>query len=160
MPNLVLNWSSRHCLFPGMIPHKTKRGAEAMNRLKVFDGIPPPHDKVSYYLEKHSSLPARFSIISSHFYLNLSICDVWCNCCNIYLERHLDLISLRKNRSKLAMSTDWTRKYARPKQKKENCRHEEMCSNYVHKQATVEVDVYLFSRKREWWCHQLCELFV
>ena len=20
-----------------------------MNRLKVFDGIPPPHDKVSYY---------------------------------------------------------------------------------------------------------------
>ena len=31
-----------------MIPHKSKRGAEAMNRLKVFDGIPHPHDKVSY----------------------------------------------------------------------------------------------------------------
>ena len=30
----------------GMIPHKTKRGMEAMNRLKVFDGIPPPYDKV------------------------------------------------------------------------------------------------------------------
>ena len=39
------------CLFVcfshlGMIPHKTKRGSEAMNRLKVFDGVPPPYDKV------------------------------------------------------------------------------------------------------------------
>jgi len=31
-----------------MIPHKSKRGTEAMNRLKVFDGVPPPYDKVSY----------------------------------------------------------------------------------------------------------------
>ncbi|XP_064404868.1 large ribosomal subunit protein uL13-like [Halichondria panicea] len=29
----------------GMVPHKTKRGAEALNRLKVFEGIPPPYDK-------------------------------------------------------------------------------------------------------------------
>ena len=29
-----------------MIPHKTKRGMEASNRLKVFEGIPPPYDKV------------------------------------------------------------------------------------------------------------------
>ena len=29
----------------GMIPHKTKRGMEALNRLKVFDGIPHPYDK-------------------------------------------------------------------------------------------------------------------
>ena len=29
----------------GMIPHKTKRGAEALNRLKVYEGIPPPYDK-------------------------------------------------------------------------------------------------------------------
>ena len=31
----------------GMVPHKTKRGMEAMNRLRVFEGIPPPYDKVS-----------------------------------------------------------------------------------------------------------------
>ena len=31
----------------GMVPHKTKRGAEALKRLKVFEGIPPPHDRVS-----------------------------------------------------------------------------------------------------------------
>jgi large subunit ribosomal protein L13Ae len=28
-----------------MIPHKTARGTAAMNRLKVFEGVPPPYDK-------------------------------------------------------------------------------------------------------------------
>ncbi|KAK9757173.1 hypothetical protein RND81_01G145500 [Saponaria officinalis] len=30
----------------GMIPHKTKRGAAALARLKVYEGIPPPYDKI------------------------------------------------------------------------------------------------------------------
>lgn len=30
-----------------MLPHKTKRGQAALERLKVLDGIPPPYDKVS-----------------------------------------------------------------------------------------------------------------
>ena len=30
----------------GMIPHKTARGAAAMERLKVFEGVPTPYDKV------------------------------------------------------------------------------------------------------------------
>lgn len=30
----------------GMLPHKTKRGAEALGRLKVFEGIPAPYDKI------------------------------------------------------------------------------------------------------------------
>lgn len=29
-----------------MIPHKTKRGAAALARLKAYEGIPPPYDKV------------------------------------------------------------------------------------------------------------------
>jgi large subunit ribosomal protein L13Ae len=29
-----------------MIPHKTARGAAAMERLKVFEGVPAPYDKV------------------------------------------------------------------------------------------------------------------
>lgn len=29
-----------------MIPHKTKRGAAALARLKVYEGVPPPYDKV------------------------------------------------------------------------------------------------------------------
>ena len=28
----------------GMIPHKTARGAAALERLKTFEGIPPPYD--------------------------------------------------------------------------------------------------------------------
>ncbi|RAL47750.1 hypothetical protein DM860_012375 [Cuscuta australis] len=30
----------------GMIPHKTKRGAASLGRLKVFEGVPPPYDKM------------------------------------------------------------------------------------------------------------------
>lgn len=29
-----------------MVPHKTKRGAAALERLRVFEGIPAPYDKV------------------------------------------------------------------------------------------------------------------
>ena len=29
-----------------MVPHKTKRGAKALERLKTFEGIPHPYDKV------------------------------------------------------------------------------------------------------------------
>ncbi|EGZ21090.1 hypothetical protein PHYSODRAFT_285558, partial [Phytophthora sojae] len=29
----------------GMLPHKTARGAAALQRLKTFDGIPSPYDK-------------------------------------------------------------------------------------------------------------------
>jgi hypothetical protein len=29
-----------------MVPHKTKRGAAALERLKCFDGVPAPYDKV------------------------------------------------------------------------------------------------------------------
>ncbi|BBN01598.1 large subunit ribosomal protein L13Ae [Marchantia polymorpha subsp. ruderalis] len=30
----------------GMIPHKTKRGAAALERLKAFEGVPQPYDKM------------------------------------------------------------------------------------------------------------------
>jgi large subunit ribosomal protein L13Ae len=29
-----------------MIPHKTKRGEAALARLKVYEGIPRPYDKI------------------------------------------------------------------------------------------------------------------
>lgn len=29
-----------------MVPHKTKRGAAALERLKCFEGVPPPYDTV------------------------------------------------------------------------------------------------------------------
>lgn len=30
----------------GMIPHKTQRGSQALERLKCYEGVPPPYDKV------------------------------------------------------------------------------------------------------------------
>lgn len=30
----------------GMLPHKSQRGAAALEHLKVFEGIPAPYDKV------------------------------------------------------------------------------------------------------------------
>ena len=32
--------------FCRMIPHKTKRGAAALARLKAYEGVPPPYDKI------------------------------------------------------------------------------------------------------------------
>ena len=49
-----------------MIPHKTKRGAEAMNRLKVFDGVPHPYDKVSYIMADASD--SQSSLLSDTIY--------------------------------------------------------------------------------------------
>lgn len=42
-----LYWSEPIVCQLGMLPHKTKRGQAALERLKVFDGIPPPYDKVT-----------------------------------------------------------------------------------------------------------------
>lgn len=39
------SWHEYHVLLCRMIPHKTKRGAAALERLKAFEGIPPPYDK-------------------------------------------------------------------------------------------------------------------
>lgn len=41
-----------------MIPHKTKRGMEALNRLKVFDGIPAPYDK-----QKRMVVPSALRVL-------------------------------------------------------------------------------------------------
>lgn len=41
----------------GMLPHKTERGAAALNRLKVFEGIPAPYDKL-----KRKVVPAALTV--------------------------------------------------------------------------------------------------
>jgi large subunit ribosomal protein L13Ae len=42
----------------GMVPHKTKRGTEALGRLKVFEGVPPPYDKI-----KRVVVPAALRVL-------------------------------------------------------------------------------------------------
>ncbi|KAM9321599.1 LOW QUALITY PROTEIN: large ribosomal subunit protein uL13-like [Gastrophryne carolinensis] len=41
----------------GMLPHKTKRGQSDLERLKVFDGIPPPYNR------KRMLVPAALKIV-------------------------------------------------------------------------------------------------
>jgi len=43
----------------GMIPHKTQRGKDALKRLKVLEGIPPPYDK-----KKRVVVPQAMRIMS------------------------------------------------------------------------------------------------
>ncbi|CAG5129982.1 unnamed protein product [Candidula unifasciata] len=41
-----------------MLPHKTARGKEALERLKVFEGIPPPYDK-----KKRMVVPSALKVL-------------------------------------------------------------------------------------------------
>jgi len=41
-----------------MIPHKTARGAAAIERLKLFEGVPPPYDK-----KKRMVVPAALRVL-------------------------------------------------------------------------------------------------
>lgn len=42
----------------GMVPHKTARGAAAMQRLKVYEGMPPPYDR-----KKKMVIPAALRVL-------------------------------------------------------------------------------------------------
>ena len=42
----------------GMLPHKTNRGANALDRVKLFEGIPAPYD-----LKKRMVIPAALRVL-------------------------------------------------------------------------------------------------
>ena len=46
----------------GMLPHKTPRGAAALNRLKTFEGIPPPYDRM-----KRVVIPKALRVVRMDF---------------------------------------------------------------------------------------------
>ena len=82
------------CLFKvvrGMIPHKTKRGMEALNRLKVFDGVPPPYDRmkrmvVPSALRVLKLKPGMFFLFLSCFSFEKSKLKKWMQFSNPYLS--------------------------------------------------------------------------
>lgn len=69
-----------------MIPHRTRRGKIALDRLKVFEGVPPPYDKL-----KRVCVPSAMKILclrtdrkvseTSESRLNIQILTV----CFVYL---------------------------------------------------------------------------
>lgn len=42
----------------GMVPHKTARGAAALERLKLYEGMPPPYDR-----KKKMVIPAALRVL-------------------------------------------------------------------------------------------------
>ncbi|XP_052807221.1 60S ribosomal protein L13a-like [Mya arenaria] len=53
----------------GMIPHTTTRGKEALGRLKLFEGVPPPYDK-----QKRKVVPAALKVL--RLKQNRRFCDL------------------------------------------------------------------------------------
>jgi hypothetical protein len=58
----------------GMVPHKTPRGANALSKLKVFEGVPPPYDKVCIFF--NFFVPFVNLIISYFFKVKTSCCTL------------------------------------------------------------------------------------
>ncbi|XP_071058498.1 large ribosomal subunit protein uL13-like isoform X4 [Pseudochaenichthys georgianus] len=56
----------------GMLPHKTKRGQAALDRMKVFDGIPPPYDE-----RKRMVVPAALKIVRLKPTRKVLLLDGW-----------------------------------------------------------------------------------
>jgi hypothetical protein len=63
VPNPMLNCC--FCLCGSMIPHKTKRGANALARLKVFEGVPTPYDKIKRMVVPDA---LKFVLLPFHFH--------------------------------------------------------------------------------------------
>ena len=54
-----------------MIPHKTKRGAAALERLKAFEGVPAPYDKVKRVVIPDALKYVQFHILF-HIFFHMS----------------------------------------------------------------------------------------
>merc|ERR1711865_731166 len=60
----------------GMVPHKTARGAAALDRLKTFEGIPHPYDK-----KKRLCVPAALKCIRMRPYRKFTNIGELCKEC-------------------------------------------------------------------------------
>ena len=65
--NTVFNEFFLVLFYCRMIPHKTKRGAAALARLKAYEGIPPPYDKM-----KRMVIPDALKLVSCFSCLSFS----------------------------------------------------------------------------------------
>merc|ERR1712121_115315 len=86
----------------GMLPHKTARGTEALGRLKTFEGIPPPYDKVK-----------RMVVPSSLKVLRLGQTRKFCNLKRLAHEvgwKYRDTIATLETRRKVKSKRFYERK--------------------------------------------------
>lgn len=94
-----------------MIPHKTARGASALDRLKVFEGIPHPYDR-----KKRMVVPAALKV------LRLKPDRRFCKLGDLSHEvgwKHQDLIGRLEERRKVKSEAFYKRKSSMAKEMKE-----------------------------------------
>lgn len=73
-----------------MIPHKTKRGAGALARLKAYEGVPPPYDKT-----KRMVIPDALKYVFNFFFWLLPMNLIFCICVGFYLMYQLCVLLYR-----------------------------------------------------------------
>ena len=65
-----------------MVPHKTKRGAAALERLKVYEGVPPPYDK-----KKRLVVPDALKVLRlQHGHKNCKLGDLSASVSSVKLQ--------------------------------------------------------------------------
>jgi len=62
-----------------MVPHKTARGAAALERMKVFEGVPAPYDKVKRMVVPDALQPLRLQ--KGHKFCQLGDLSTSVSCC-------------------------------------------------------------------------------
>merc|ERR1719464_933514 len=94
----------------GMVPHKTARGAAALDRLKTFEGIPHPYDR-----KKRMVLPSCLKV------LRLKPERRFCKLGDLSNEvgwKHKDLIERLETARKVKSAAFYKRKVAATKSRK------------------------------------------
>jgi large subunit ribosomal protein L13Ae len=91
----------------GMLPHKLHRGKDAMERLKVYEGIPPPYDK-----QKRVVVPSALRV------LRLKPRRKYCQLSRLSHEvgwKYQEVVATLEKRRKLKSSAFYKRKVQRTK---------------------------------------------
>jgi large subunit ribosomal protein L13Ae len=86
----------------GMLPHKTERGAAALTRLKVFEGIPAPYDKI-----KRMVVPGALTV--SKLKPGRDVCNLGLLAHEIGWK-HLELLKRLEAKRKLASGAYYAKK--------------------------------------------------
>jgi len=95
----------------GMIPHKTHRGKESLQRLKAFEGIPAPYDKT-----KRQVVPSALRV------LKLKPRRAFCELSRLSVEvgwKYQDVISTLEQKRKLKSSRFHAKKLREEKLRKQ-----------------------------------------
>jgi len=95
----------------GMMPHKTHRGKESLQRLKAFEGVPPPYDKV-----KRQVVPSALRV------LKLKPRRAFCEVSRLSAEvgwKYQDVISTLEQKRKIKSNKFYNKKKTDDKLRKQ-----------------------------------------